>query len=560
MIPAPPLIRHPLIRHPLIRIRQHLITAAQEVRRILAKTRVTWVTGLPKTRAITGKTPIRTATDRTHRAKITRLVVPSQNHPNQNIPTQNRPIQDTPTQRRPVQKTMVQGITVQKITVQKITVQKTTVQSRGTHGTDQGRADEASRFAAIIVFLGFALLGGPRAWASSEEALAHFTQGQAAFEAEDFSKARAYFEQALAAGMEGPAVQYNIGAAAYLGGDLPRAERAFLEVARTPAMAALAHYNLGLVALQRHDEREARDWFEQTTQDVPDERLAALALQRLEELPESRAPGFFSYYTRGGAGYDDNISLRSGSVESSATGDEDSYGELIFGGSYSFGAWRVDTAAAMLHYTHLDDFSQTAFSLGGARGFRLDNWYFELGAYGSQYSLGGEVFERNVAVGAQATRAFYNGSRLSAQLRASSVEGKGAFPGLTGDRTEAGLYYDLRWRSWNFLAHTRAEINDSEDPIFASRWLQLGAEARYAWSPTWGFMAITALRRTTHPAQSETLSGWDDNRATIQVGTTRSLWKQAQLFVRFEHERNDSPVAGYDYVRNWVAASVEYWR
>jgi hypothetical protein len=73
-------------------------------------------------------------------------------------------------------------------------------------------------------------------------------------------------------------------------------------------------------------------------------------------------------------------------------------------------------------------------------------------------------------------------------------------------------------------------------------------------------MAITSLRRTTHPAQSETLSGWDDNRATIQVGTTRSLWKQAQLFVRLEHERNDSPVAGYDYVRNWVAASVEYWR
>ena len=435
------------------------------------------------------------------------------------------------------------------------TDQKTTVQSMA-----PGRADVASRFAAIIAFLGFAQLGGQPVWASNEEALAHFNEGQAAFAAEDFSKARALFEQALAAGMEGPAIQYNIGAAAYLGGDLPRAERAFLEVARTPAMAALAHYNLGLVALQRRDEREARDWFEQTTQDVPDERLAALALERLAELPEARAPGYFSYYTRAGAGYDDNISLRSGSIESSATGDEDSYGELIFGGSYSFGDWRVDTAAAMLRYTHVDEFNQTAFSLGGARGFRLENWYFELGAYGSQFSLGGEVFEQNVGVGAQASRAFYNGSRLSAQLRATSVDGKGDFLGLTGDRTEAGVYYDLTWRSWNFGAHTRAEFNDSEDPIFATRWLQLGAEARYAWSPTWGFMAITSLRRTTHPAQSETLSGWDDNRATIQVGATRSLWKQAQLFVRFEHERNDSPVAGYDYVRNWVAASVEYWR
>ena len=37
-----------------------------------------------------------------------------------------------------------------------------------------------------------------------------------AFEAEDFSKARALFERALAAGMQGPAIHYDIGAAAYL--------------------------------------------------------------------------------------------------------------------------------------------------------------------------------------------------------------------------------------------------------------------------------------------------------------------------------------------------------
>ena len=562
-IPAHPVI-HVQARDRIrvqVRVREYLkylMRAVQEVVRILARTRTTSVTRFPKTRNITGKTPTRTRT--TRRGKITRPVVPSQNHPSQNIPTQNRPAQNIPTQSLPVQSIPTQSLPIQGTTALETTDQRTMDQKTTVQSMAPGRADEASRLATIIVFLGFALLSGPPVCASSEEALAHFTEGQAAFAAEDFSKARAHFEQALAAGMEGPAIQYNIGAAAYLGGDLPRAERAFLEVARTPEMAALAHYNLGLVALRRRDEREAREWFEQTTQDVPDERLAALALERLAELPEARAPGFFSYYTRAGAGYDDNISLRSGSIESSATGDEDSYGELIFGGSYSFGDWRVDTAASMLKYTHVDEFSQTAFSLGGARGFTLENWYFELGAYGSQYSLGGDVFEQNLAVGAQASRAFYNGSRLSAQLRACSVEGKGAFPGLTGDRTEAGLYYDLRWRSWNFVAHTRAEVNDSEDPIFATRWVQLGAEARYAWSPTWGFMAITALRRTSHPAQSETLDGWDDNRATIQVGATRSLWRQAQLFVRFEHERNDSPVAGYDYVRNWVAASVEYWR
>ena len=419
---------------------------------------------------------------------------------------------------------------------------------------------DSIRIAAIVAAIGFGLLTQTRAWASSEEALADFSAGQSAFAAEDFSRARAHFERALAAGMEGPAIHYNIGASAYLGGDLPRAERAFREVARTPQMAALAHYNLGLVALRRRDEREARDWFERTTQDVPDERLAALASQRLAELPEPASHESWSYYTRGGFGYDDNISLRSGSIESSATGDEDSYGELIFGGSYSAGAWRIDTAAAMLEYLHLDEFSQGAFTVGAARGFRLENWYLELGAYGSQFSLGGEAFEQNTAVVAQATRTFYGGSRISAQVRAASVEGKGVFPGLTGERKEIGFYYDRSWRSWIFSAHTRAELNDSEDPVFTSRWVQLGAEARYAWSPIWGVMVSTALRRTRHAAQPEIVDEWDDNRTTLQIGATRALWRQAQLFVRVEHERNDSPVAGYDYVRNWVAASVEYWR
>jgi tetratricopeptide (TPR) repeat protein len=398
------------------------------------------------------------------------------------------------------------------------------------------------------------------AHAATPEALAQFSAAQAAFEAEDFSRARALFEQAQAHGMDGPAIHYDIGAASFLGGDLPRAEREFREVANTPSMAALAYYNLGLVAVERRDERDARDWFERAVQESPSQRLTELASRRLAELPEQRAPGSFNYYTRGGIGYDDNVALRSSSIESAASGDADSYGELIFAGSYSFDAWRIDTAAAALEYMKQDDYSQSSFSLGASRGWRLENWYFELGAYGAQLSLGGDVFERNLAGTLQVTRAFYGGSRLRAQLRAASVKGQGEFEGLTGRRTELGLYFDKSWRAWNFGAHVHTELDDSEDPIFETRWLQVGGEARYAWSPLWGVMAVAALRRIGHPAQGDTLAGWNDNRATLQLGLTRALWKQAQLFLRVEHERNQSPVAGYDYDRNWVAASVETWK
>jgi tetratricopeptide (TPR) repeat protein len=414
--------------------------------------------------------------------------------------------------------------------------------------------------ATIVAVTGLVLLASPRACASIEEAQAHFAAAEAAFDEEDFSRARALFEQARAAGMEGPAIHYNIGAASYLGGDLPRAESEFREVARTPSMAALAYYNLGLVALERRDARESRDWFERAVQESPDKRLTELASRRLAELPERRAPGTWSYYTRGGIGYDDNVALRSSSIDTAASGAADEYGELIAAGSYSFGAWRIDTGAAALEYFEQDEYSQSVFSLGASRGFRLENWYFEAGAFGAQYSLGGDVYERNAGIGAQATRMFAGGNRLRAQVRAASVKGKNDFEGLTGKRTELGLYFDKAWRAWNFGAHTRAELNDAEDPLFETRWIQLGADARYAWSPLWGFTAMAALRRIEHAAQPDTVGSWNDNRATLQLGLTRALWRQGQLFLRVEHERNSSPVAGYDYDRNWIAASVETWK
>ena len=46
----------------------------------------------------------------------------------------------------------------------------------------------------------------------------------------------------------------------------------------------------------------------------------------------------------------------------------------------------------------------------------------------------------------------------------------------------------------------------------------------------------------------------------MRLELTRSLWRQSQLFVRYEHERNHSPLEENDYSRNWIAVSIEFWR
>ena len=398
------------------------------------------------------------------------------------------------------------------------------------------------------------------AQAQPTDAQARFTEANAAFAAADFPRALQLYEQCLAAGMTGPSVHFNIGVAAYRSGDYLRAERAFLEVAQTPAMAALAHYNLGLVELKRGHERAAREWFEQAVH-AGDDRLQSLALRRLAELQPESTPRAWSLYGRTGLGYDSNVALRSESIDTPGSGEADESAELFMAGSYSFlPSWRIDAAAGLLRYSNLDAFDQTALSLGLAHGLSLESWYFEFGANATQLTLGGDVYERSVTGSAQVTKAFSYQQSLSAQVRAASVDGEDEFSGITGSRTGLALDYNWGWRSWNFGAHLGSERNDTQQEFFAQDWTEWGADARWAYSPLWNFTAGASWRRTRHPSPSDEQAAWDERRNALRLEATRTLWKQAQLYVRYEHERNHSPVEENDYSRDSLAVSLEMWR
>jgi hypothetical protein len=395
-------------------------------------------------------------------------------------------------------------------------------------------------------------VGGVRA--AGSDAQARFAEARTAFEAQDFSRALVLYEQCLTLGMQGPAVHYNIGVAAYRTGNWARAESAFKEVAHTPAMAALAHYNLALVALKRGDDKAARQWLEKAGRETSDEKLAALVQGRLGELPEISTSAPWSLYARSGVGYDDNVALRSASIDTVGSGQDDAFGELMLAGSYSFRpSWRLDGAAGLLRYTDLDEFNQDALSFGVVHGMTLDAWYLEPGVFATQFSLGGDVYERSVAASLDATHELSGRGRVRAQLRVSAVNGDGDFSGITGSRSELGLNYEWGHASWRFDAQARAEIDNTEDEAFASRWVEIGAEARWTFSPLWTFAAGATLRQTRHET-------WDDDRTAFRLEATRLLWQHAQVFVRYEHEQNESPIAENDYDRDWVAASIEFWR
>src|SRR5688572_13438182 len=69
------------------------------------------------------------------------------------------------------------------------------------------RAVEAPRQLALALLVGFALLISAAARGDTGDARSRFAEGTAAFQREDFSAALSLYEQALALGMGGPAIQ-----------------------------------------------------------------------------------------------------------------------------------------------------------------------------------------------------------------------------------------------------------------------------------------------------------------------------------------------------------------
>ena len=98
--------------------------------------------------------------------------------------------------------------------------------------------------------------------------------------------------------MAGTALHYNLGVTYYKLQQYEKAREEFETLTKDPKSATLAHYNIGMVALAQGQKSAARRQFQMASRKAMDEKLRALADERLEELPGTpRLPemsGFFS--------------------------------------------------------------------------------------------------------------------------------------------------------------------------------------------------------------------------------------------------------------------------
>jgi hypothetical protein len=353
--------------------------------------------------------------------------------------------------------------------------------------------------------------------------------------------------------MQGPAVHYNVGVAAFRLQRYERARVAFEQVAQTPEMAALAHYNLGLIARAEGNDALARDFFTRVRAETQDARLQSLAAKQLGE-PDPLAPLVWGAFAASGVGYDDNVTLTANGNAFGIARESDFYADTQLVGSLSFGSgWRVDGDLSLLNYADLDEFDQWGVGFSGRYRFALHDWIADAGAQFSAAWLDGAPFEQRQSLFMQATRSLNDTWRVRGRVRLSNINGASDYPGYDGLRHEASVRLNRDSADWMMSFGYLFEVSDYDSAALSAVRHMLLADARRIVTRLWSLRGTLSYRVSEYDEQA---IGSED-RVELALGAERALTDRWSLVLQYLFTDNSASTRDYDYQRNRLFAGVE---
>lgn len=362
--------------------------------------------------------------------------------------------------------------------------------------------------------------------------------------------------------MEGPAVHYNIGVSAWQLGRLELAADAFLIVAQQPEMAALAHYNLGLVSLRQDDADAARAWFLRARDGSDDPALQRLAEAQLDRLvpaavtatstPSRAAPRVF---VAASLGYDDNVALLADGDVLGATDTASALAETSLGLSIPLGrSFSVEAGGFALRHADAAEFDQSGVQAEFVYRPQAGAWRGEMGAGAGVNWLDGETFEERVGLLLGASRGIATDWRLQLGYRLEDIEGSPPFTGLSGQRHEAGLQLDRRIGVQRIRLGYRLELNDRASEALSADRHRLDAEWQRDLDERLR-MVLGAKWRYSHTSMQP--ASRTERRLELAAGVAGPLPGRWEWFLQYDWTRNDATDALLDYRRHRIMAGFQ---
>jgi tetratricopeptide (TPR) repeat protein len=356
--------------------------------------------------------------------------------------------------------------------------------------------------------------------------------------------------------MGGPAVHYNIGVAAYKLSQFERAARAFEQVAGTPSMAALAHYNLGLIARAQNDAAAARGYFERAFAQTQDERLKTLTSAALEELNATAPAGgpLWAAFGAAGIGYDDNVALTANGQALGVARESDTYLDGLFVGSLQLNRdWRIDADVAYLKYGDLDEFDQLGIGAGVRYRKEIAGWTADIGAQQGITYIDGDRLDWRQSLFLQASHAFANVWGMRARYRLSNVDGADRYAGLDGVRHELSMRLTYANPGWTTAATYVFDVGDFESAALSASRHYVLVDARKFVTPIWTARATLGYRNSTYDDPSL----GTENRVEFSAGVEYLLSDQWTVVAEYSYTDNDSDADELDYDRNRIQVGAE---
>jgi hypothetical protein len=326
-------------------------------------------------------------------------------------------------------------------------------------------------------------------------------------------------------------------------------------VARTPEMAALAHYNLGLVALARGDSADAKRWFTQSRSETQDERLLGLASTQLAKLTPEAAPApNWTAFASLLAGYDDNVALVSNSDVLGVSGSEDAFldGQLVAAlpvGEF----WRFDAGAMLLQYRKLDEFNQITAYGGGRYRIDLGNWTADAGVQLAYGTLGGDSFQNLQTAQLQGSTDLAPDWRLRLRYRLSNIDGMGDYTGIGGTRQEVSVRLGREKNGWRIGAEFQLEDSDLRDESLSMARHQFAVSVERSLSAAW----LLECQLTRSHSNFDSAASGDEDRTDVEVSIARVLASNRQIVLRYAYADNQADRGDFDYQRNQIALGLE---
>lgn len=403
---------------------------------------------------------------------------------------------------------------------------------------------------SLLLFQCLLVLTSAAAADDSQPGREAYSAGTAAFAHEDYALALSHFQAALAAGLEGPAIHYNLAASYFRLGEYDQSAKEFsLIAARYPAMQALAEYNLGLIAKRQGNSDSAASYFRQALDGTDDTKIAALAQRELRPRPTTESGRWYSLVSTR-LGYDDNVRLVSADVPltngMSAGSSSTEFMAVVSGPVSAESGFRFDGSLYSIRYGDASFFNQNYLRAGIVYQWRWSGWLAEAGPHISRSTLDGSGYERRLGGGLRVRHELTPRLYFGARYIHDKVDAVGdRFSFVEGSRDWLELRLDRSLAAGRFGVAYSVESNDRGSAIAASR-EKLGLSYLHDFADKWTAETEGAIRHSSYDGAAIPR---DEDLLDVTVTVTRNFARGWALTGAASVASNDS-VDPYAYDRS----------